>query len=71
MAGLEEAAGPAEFAGQLQPELADQAPEFSGYPPRPEKVGGGPPGLVLVGEDYYFGNKKIGKLGRMLELYPG
>ena len=30
----------------------------------------GPPGLVLVGEDYYSGNKRIGKLGHMLDLYP-
>ena len=50
--------------------LQDQQPEFSGFPPRPQKEGSGPPGLVLVGEDYYFGNKKIGKLGHMMELYP-
>jgi len=50
--------------------LKDQLPEFSGFPPMPQREGGGPPGLVLVGEDYYFGNKKIGKLGRMMDLYP-
>jgi MoaA/NifB/PqqE/SkfB family radical SAM enzyme len=50
--------------------LSDQIPEFSGFPPMPLKEGGGPPGLVLVGEDYYLGNKKIGKLGHMMDLYP-
>jgi MoaA/NifB/PqqE/SkfB family radical SAM enzyme len=49
--------------------LKDQIPEFEGFKPFPRKEGDGPPGLVLVGEDYYFGNKKIGKLGRMLDLY--
>jgi hypothetical protein len=34
------------------------------------KEGDGPPGLVLVGDDYYLGNKRIGKLGHMLDLYP-
>jgi len=50
--------------------LKDQLPELPEFPPMPQKEGSGPPGLVLVGEDYYFGNKKIGRLGRMLELYP-
>jgi MoaA/NifB/PqqE/SkfB family radical SAM enzyme len=50
--------------------LKDQLPEFSGFPPMPRREGDGPPGLVLVGEDYYFGNKRIGKLGHMLDLYP-
>jgi pyruvate-formate lyase-activating enzyme len=50
--------------------LSDQLPEFPGFPPMPQKEGSGPPGLVLVGDDYYFGNKKIGKLGHMLDLYP-
>jgi len=50
--------------------LKDLLPEFSGFPPMPRREGGGPPGLVLVGEDYYFGNKRIGKLGHMLDLYP-
>jgi MoaA/NifB/PqqE/SkfB family radical SAM enzyme len=49
--------------------LKDQIPEFEGFKFAPQKDGEGPPGLVLVGEDYYFGNKKIGKLGRMLDLY--
>jgi len=49
--------------------LKEQLPEFPELPPMPQKEGSGPPGLVLVGEDYYFGNKRIGKLGRMLELY--
>ena len=50
--------------------LKDQLPEFSGYPPMPVKEGGGPPVLVLVGDDYYIGNTRTGKLGRMLDLYP-
>ena len=51
-------------------DLKDQLPEFSGFPPMPHKEGSGPQGLVLVGEDYYIGNNKIGKLGHMLDLYP-
>jgi hypothetical protein len=31
---------------------------------------GGPHVLVLVGDDYYVGNSKTGKLGRMADLYP-
>lgn len=50
--------------------LKDQMPEFSGYPPIPRGEGEGPGVLVLVGDDYYHGSKRIGKLGRMLELYP-
>jgi hypothetical protein len=50
--------------------LKEQLPEFQGFPPMPAREGGGPSGLVLVGEDYYSGNKRIGKLGRMLDLYP-
>ena len=51
-------------------ELKDQLPEFSGYPQMPVKEGGGPPVLVLVGDDYYVEYKKTGKLGRMVDLYP-
>ncbi len=50
--------------------LKDQQPEFPGFTPPPRKEGDGPPGAVLVGDDYYLGNKKIGKLGHMLDLYP-
>jgi MoaA/NifB/PqqE/SkfB family radical SAM enzyme len=50
--------------------LSDQMPEFSGFPPMPLKKGSGPQVLVLVGEDYYIGNKKVGTLGHMLDLYP-
>jgi len=50
--------------------LQDQLPEFSGFPPMPLKDGEGPRGLVLVGEDSYSGNNKIGKLGHMIDLYP-
>jgi MoaA/NifB/PqqE/SkfB family radical SAM enzyme len=52
-------------------DIKDQAPEFAGFPPLPAREQIGPPGLVLVGEDYYLGNKKIGRLGHMLDLYPG
>jgi MoaA/NifB/PqqE/SkfB family radical SAM enzyme len=50
--------------------LKDQQPEFNGFkmPPRPPEDG--PPGAVLVGDDYYLGNKKIGKLGHLLDLFP-
>jgi organic radical activating enzyme len=51
--------------------LKDQMPEFEGFKFPPRKEEDGPPGLVLVGDDYYLGNKKIGKLGHMLDLYPG
>lgn len=50
--------------------LKDQLPEFPGFPQFERKKGEGPPGLVLVGDDYYSGNRRIGKLGRMLRLYP-
>ena len=50
--------------------LQDQLPEFDGYPPMPAKEGDGPHVLVLVGEDYYVGNTRTGKLGRMMDLYP-
>ncbi len=50
--------------------LKDQLPEFSGFPPMPVKDTRGPQGLVLVGDDYYTGNKRIGKLGHMMDLYP-
>lgn len=50
--------------------LQDQLPEFDGYPPLPGKEGDGPHGLVLVGDDYYIGNTRTGKLGSMMDLYP-
>jgi hypothetical protein len=50
--------------------LRDQLPDFPGFTPPPRKEGSGPPGAVLVGDDYYLGNKKIGKLGHILDLYP-
>ncbi len=50
--------------------LKDQLPEFPGYKFELPKVMKGPQVLVLVGDDYYSGNKKIGKLGHMLDLYP-
>jgi hypothetical protein len=48
--------------------LADPAP-FSCFF-MPLKKGSGPQGLVLVGEDYYIGNKKVATFGHMLDLYP-
>jgi MoaA/NifB/PqqE/SkfB family radical SAM enzyme len=49
--------------------LKDQLPEFPGFK-FPHYEGKGPGVLTLVGDDYYSGNKKLGKLGRMLDLYP-
>ena len=51
-------------------ELSDQMPEPPDLSFMRRKKGNGPPGMVLVGDDYYLGNKKIGKLGHMLDLYP-
>lgn len=42
------------------------APEFKA-PPRKESEG--PTVVVLVGDDYYSGNTKIGKLGHLVDLY--
>jgi len=42
-------------------------PEFK-LPPRKESEGPGV--VVLVGDDYYSGNTKIGKLGHLRDLYP-
>jgi MoaA/NifB/PqqE/SkfB family radical SAM enzyme len=50
--------------------LADQIPEPFDFGPMLQRKGNGPPGMVLVGDDYYLGNQKIGKLGHMLDLYP-
>ena len=50
--------------------LKDQLPEFPGYKFNMPRIMEGPQVLTLVGDDYYTGNKKIGKLGRMLDLYP-
>jgi organic radical activating enzyme len=50
--------------------LKDQVPDFPGFTFPPRKEEDGPPGAVLVGDDYYLGNKKIGKLGYILDLYP-
>jgi len=50
--------------------LSDQIPEPFDFGPMLRKKGNGPPGMVLVGDDYYLGNQKIGKLGHMLDLYP-
>jgi MoaA/NifB/PqqE/SkfB family radical SAM enzyme len=50
--------------------LSDQIPAPPDFGPMLRKKGNGPPGMVLVGDDYYLGNKKIGKLGHMMDLYP-
>jgi MoaA/NifB/PqqE/SkfB family radical SAM enzyme len=49
--------------------LKDQLPDPPDLKPMLQMTETGPPGLVLVGDDYYFGNKKIGKLGHLLDLY--
>ncbi len=49
--------------------LKDQLPDPPDLQFMARDAKNGPPGLVLVGDDYYFGNKKIGRLGRMLNLY--
>ena len=50
--------------------IKDQLPESPGYKFDMPRVMDGPQVLTLVGDDYYTGNKKIGKLGHMLDLYP-
>lgn len=50
--------------------LSDQIPEPFDFGPMMQKKGKGPPGMVLVGDDYWLGNQKIGKLGHILDLYP-
>jgi MoaA/NifB/PqqE/SkfB family radical SAM enzyme len=50
--------------------LKEQLPDPPDFGPMIKNKENGPPGLVLVGEDYYFRDKKIGKLGHMLDLYP-
>ena len=49
--------------------LQDQLPEFPGFKFELPRIMDGPQVLTLVGDDYYTGNKKIGKLGHMLDLY--
>jgi MoaA/NifB/PqqE/SkfB family radical SAM enzyme len=51
-------------------ELTDQLPDPPDFKSMPRKESDGPGVLVLVGDDYYSGNKIIGKLGHMLDLYP-
>ena len=51
-------------------ELTDQIPEVNEYFPHMKKDDSkGPHVLVLVGDDYYQGNTKTGKLGHMADLY--
>ena len=51
--------------------LTDQLPVVDEYFPHMQKDDSkGPHVLVLVGDDYYVGNTKTGKLGRMADLYP-
>lgn len=49
--------------------LTDQLPDVAEYFP-PEQTGsGGPRVIVLVGDDYYKGSSKTGKLGHLSDLY--
>jgi hypothetical protein len=49
--------------------LSDQLPEFAGFNFELPRIMNGPQVLTLVGDDYYAGDKKIGKLGHMMDLY--
>lgn len=50
--------------------IADQLPENQpDFSEMRERRGGGPTTVVLVGDDYYDGGEKAGKLGRLAELY--
>ncbi len=51
-------------------ELTDQIPEVDEYFPHMKNNDSrGPHVLVLVGDDYYVGNSRTGKLGRLADLY--
>ena len=49
--------------------LTDQLPVVTEYFPPRKNASGGPQVLVLVGNDYYVGNLKTGKLGYLTDLY--
>ena len=49
--------------------LKEQLPEFPGFNFELPRIMDGPQVLTLVGDDYYTGNNKIGKLGHMMDLY--
>ena len=49
--------------------LAGQFPEMIDYYPPRQNESGGPRVLVLVGDDYYMGSSKTGKLGHLKDLY--
>lgn len=49
--------------------LVDQVPEMIEYFPPNQNESGGPRVLVLVGDDYYIGSERKGRLGRLSDLY--
>ncbi|MBN1905548.1 MAG: radical SAM protein [Deltaproteobacteria bacterium] len=49
--------------------LVDQVPEMIEYFPPNQNESGGPRVLVLVGDDYYIGSERKGRLGRLKDLY--
>ena len=51
-------------------ELTGQLPDPPDLTDMRRNVSNGPGVLTLVGDDYYSGNKIVGKLGHMLDLYP-
>jgi MoaA/NifB/PqqE/SkfB family radical SAM enzyme len=52
-------------------DISDQLPDPPDFGPLPKRKDKGPGGVTLVGNDYYSGSKIIGKLGHLLDLYPG
>ena len=51
-------------------QLEGQYPDPPDFKPPPRKESDGPGVVVLVGDDYYTGNTKKGKLGKLANLYP-
>lgn len=51
-------------------DLSDKLPDPPEFKPRPDDDANKMVGAVLVGDDYYHGDKKVGKLGHLIELYP-
>ena len=54
-------------AKDIQEQLPENQPDFSEFR---ELKGKGPTSVVLVGDDYYVGNEKAGRLGYLSELFP-
>ncbi len=51
-------------------ELKEQFADMTDYFPPRQSETGGPRVLVLVGDDYYIGSERKGRLGRLADLYP-